>query len=329
MQKIKAWIETLGYKKFELEMLLADASYRKYYRLILEDKKTYIAMDSSIDIESIYPFIDVSVRLLKTDVQIPRVYKQNLEQGYLLLEDLGNVHLNDILSEMSCHLLYTKAIYEILKMQKADIAGLETYDGSFLRFEMELMEEWYLEKYADVYLNSEEKKSLSSLLSLITEEVLTQPQGSFVHRDYHSRNIMFAGKGKVWVIDYQDARVGSIMYDLASLLNDVYIKFDRKIVIELILEFKLLKSIKDVSDEQFIRWFDFMAMQRHIKILGIFARLKIRDNKPVYINDIPMTLSYIRENIARYSEFKPLEKILNKVQIESMADSNTIRGIKV
>jgi aminoglycoside/choline kinase family phosphotransferase len=320
MQKIKAWLKTVGYKKFEIEVVSADASYRKYYRLILEDGKTYIIMDSSMDIESISPFIDVSVRLLKKDVQIPRVYKQDIEQGYLILEDLGNVHLHDILSDMSCGLLYTKAIYEILKMQEADKNGLEPYDGAFLRFEMELMQEWYLEKHANVYLSSEEEVSLDALLTLITDEVLTQPQGYFVHRDYHSRNIMFAGKGKVWVIDYQDARIGSVMYDLASLLNDVYIKFDRKTIIELILEFKLLKGIKDVSDEQFIRWFDFMAMQRHIKILGIFARLKIRDNKPAYINDIPMTLSYIRENIARYSEFKPLEKILDKVQIESMAD---------
>ena len=315
MQNVKAWITTLGYKEFELEVVSADASYRKYYRLILRNGKHYIIMDSSVDKESIYPFIDVSVRLLKKDVQIPRVYKQDIEQGYLILEDLGNVHLNDILNDMSAKLLYTKAIYEILKMQKADINGLEPYDGSFLRFEMELMEEWYLEKHADVYLSREEKESLSSILSLITDEVLTQPQGYFVHRDYHSRNIMFAGKGKVWVIDYQDARVGALTYDLASLLNDVYIKFDRKIVEELILEFKVLKGIKDVSDAQFIRWFDFMAMQRHIKILGIFSRLKIRDNKPAYINDIPMTLSYIRENIARYEEFKPLEALLDKVRV--------------
>jgi aminoglycoside/choline kinase family phosphotransferase len=198
-------------------------------------------------------------------------------------------------------------------MQKADSTGLDIYDEKFLMFEMNLMQEWYLDKHLGIGLSSEEKHELNSVLTLIKDEVLAQPQGYFVHRDFHSRNIMFAGRGKVWVIDYQDALIGAITYDLASLLNDVYVKFDREKIVELVLEFKILKGIKEVSDEQFIRWFDFMAMQRHIKILGIFARLKIRDNKPAYINDIPMTLSYIRENIARYEEFKPLGKILDKI----------------
>ena len=312
MQKVEAWIESLGYSDCKLEVVSADASYRKYYRLFIKDR-TYIVMDSSMQVESIYPFIDVSVRLLKADVQIPRVYAQNLTLGYLLIEDLGDIHLINVLNEMSCKLLYTRAIYEIIKMQKADTSGLDVYDKEFLMFEMNLMQEWYLEKHLAITLNSEEKSELSGVLNLIKDEVLAQPQGYFVHRDFHSRNIMFAGRGKVWVIDYQDALIGSITYDLASLLNDVYIKFDREKIIELVLEFKILKGIKDISDEQFIRWFDFMAMQRHIKILGIFARLKIRDNKPAYIEDIPMTLSSIRENIARYDEFKPLGKILDKI----------------
>jgi aminoglycoside/choline kinase family phosphotransferase len=312
MQNIEAWVESLGYKDYKLEVVSADASYRKYYRLFIKDR-TYIVMDSSMQVESISPFIDVSVRLLKADVQIPRVYAQNLNLGYLLIEDLGDIHLINVLNEMSCKLLYTRAIYEIIKMQKADTTGLDAYDEEFLMFEMNLMPEWYLEKHLGITLNSEEKSDLNGVLNLIKNEVIAQPQGYFVHRDFHSRNIMFAGRGKVWVIDYQDALIGAITYDLASLLNDVYVKFDREKIVELVLEFKILKGIKEVSDEQFIRWFDFMAMQRHIKILGIFARLKIRDNKPAYINDIPMTLTYIRENIARYDEFKPLEKILDKI----------------
>jgi hypothetical protein len=175
------------------------------------------------------------------------------------------------------------------------------------------MQEWYLEKHLGIRLDGEEQGHLDAVLALITREVLSQPQGYFVHRDFHSKNIMFAGQGKVYVIDYQDALIGSITYDLASLLNDVYIKFDREKVLELVLEFKTLKGLKDVSDEQFIRWFDFVAMQRHLKILGVFSRLKIRDNKPMYIADIPLTLTYIRENIARYNEFEPLKKILDKL----------------
>ena len=260
MQQVKAWVEGLGYKDYQIEVVSADASYRKYYRLILKDK-TYIIMDSSMQIDSIYPFIDVSVRLLKSKVQIPRVYSQDIQKGYLLIEDLGDIHLIDILNPMSSKLLYTKSIYEIIKMQNADKTGLDVYDEEFLMFEMGLMQEWYLEKHLGLELDTEEQYHLNYMLKLITKEVLAQPQGYFVHRDFHSRNIMFAGQGKVYVIDYQDALIGAITYDLASLLNDVYIKFDREKVVELVLEFKILKGIKNVSDEQFIRWFDFMAMQ--------------------------------------------------------------------
>jgi len=314
MHPIEEWVNDLGYKEHRFEVVSDDASYRKYYRLILPNNKTFIIMDSSMQVESIYPFIDISVRLLKAKVQIPRVYSQNLEQGYLLLEDLGSTHLADILNENSYKLLYMKSIYEILKMQEADTNGLEEYDEEFLMFEMKLMQEWYLDKYLWITLDDKEQKALDNVLELIKDEVLSQPQGYFVHRDFHSRNIMFAGRGKVSVIDYQDARIGAITYDLASLLKDVYVRFDREKILELVLEFKELKgTLKDVSNEQFIRWFDFMSIQRHIKILGIFARLKIRDNKPSYINDIPMTLKYIKETIDMYEELQPLNIILNKI----------------
>jgi aminoglycoside/choline kinase family phosphotransferase len=314
MHPIEEWVNDLGYKEHRFEVVSDDASYRKYYRLILPNNKTFIIMDSSMQVESIYPFIDISVRLLKAKVQIPRVYSQNLEQGYLLLEDLGSTHLADILNENSYKLLYMKSIYEILKMQEADTNGLEEYDEEFLMFEMKLMQEWYLDKYLWITLDDKEQKALDNVLELIKDEVLSQPQGYFVHRDFHSRNIMFAGRGKVSVIDYQDARIGAITYDLASLLKDVYVRFDREKILELVLEFKELKgTLKDVSNEQFIRWFDFMSIQRHIKILGIFARLKIRDNKPSYINDIPMTLKYIKETIDIYEELQPLNIILNKI----------------
>jgi len=314
MQQIEAWVESLGYRDYRLEVVSADASYRKYYRLILEDK-TFIVMDSSMQVESIYPFIDVSVRMLKADVQIPRVYSQNLQDGYLLLEDLGNTHLIDILNDMSYKLLYMKSISEILKMQKADITNLDLYDEEFIDFEMSLMKEWFLERHHNIYLEHSEEQELDSVLKLIRDEVLSQPQGYFVHRDFHSRNIMFAGKGKVWVIDYQDARIGALTYDLASLLKDVYIRFDREKVLELVLEFKLLKGreLSDVTDEQLVKWFDFTGLQRHIKILGIFARLKLRDNKPAYIEDIPMTLEYIYEMIELYPELEPLKRILDRI----------------
>ena len=308
MQKIKSWLNDLGYRDYKLEVLGGDASFRRYYRVIDKDK-SYILMDSTANKEVLYPFIDISVRLLKVQVEVPRIIAQNLEEGYLLLTDLGSRHLADILSEMSVELLYTKAIEEILKIQKADTTNLEPYDREFLMFEMNLMQEWYLEQHLKRDLSQNEQKMLDSTLELICDEVLSQPQDIFVHRDFHSRNIMIETGHKLVVIDYQDARKGALTYDLVSLLKDVYVYFDPKQMEMLALEFKRLKGV-DVSDEQFIRWFDFTGLQRHIKILGIFARLDIRDKKSDYIDNIPQTLQYIDKVCQKYKELKPLGELL-------------------
>jgi aminoglycoside/choline kinase family phosphotransferase len=268
-------------------------------------------MDSTADIDSLYPFIDISVRLLKAQVEVPRIIAQNMEDGYLLITDLGSRHLADVLSPMSVELLYMKAIHEIIKIQEADTTNLEVYDREFLMFEMSLMQDWYLNEHLHQELSDKEQEVLDSSLEMICDEVLSQPQGYFVHRDFHSRNIMMETGRKLVIIDYQDAKVGAITYDLVSLLKDVYVRFDPQEMEKLALEFKMLKGI-DVSDEQFIRWFDWMGLQRHIKILGIFARLDIRDGKPAYLNDIPLTLQYIDEVCSKYEELKPLGELLKR-----------------
>ena len=310
MQKIKSWLTDLGYRDYKIEVLSGDAGFRRYFRIVDGDK-SYILMDSTADKDSLYPFIEISVRLLKVQVEVPRIIAQNLEDGYLLLTDLGSRHLADVLSPMSVELLYMKAIEEILKIQEADTTNLEPYDEEFLMFEMNLMHEWYLEQHLQKSLTSDEQTMLEQSLALICKEVLSQPQDVFVHRDFHSRNIMMETGRKLVVIDYQDARKGALTYDLVSLLKDVYVRFDSKKMEELALEFKILKGV-DVSDEQFIRWFDFTGLQRHIKILGIFSRLDIRDKKSGYLNDIPITLEYIDEVCKKYDELKPLGEFLKR-----------------
>ncbi len=310
MQRIKSWLNNLGYRDYKIEVLGGDASFRRYYRIIDRDK-SYILMDSTANKEVLYPFIDISVRLLKVKVEVPRIIAQNLEEGYLLLTDLGSQHLADVLSSMSVELLYMKAIEEILKIQKADTTNLEPYDREFLMFEMNLMQEWYLEQHLKRDLSQDEQKMLDGTLELICNEVLSQPQDIFVHRDFHSRNIMMETGRKLVIIDYQDARKGALTYDLVSLLKDVYVYFDPKQMENLALEFKRLKGIT-VSDEKFIRWFDFTGLQRHIKILGVFARLDIRDKKSDYIDNIPLTLQYIDEVCQKYSELKPLGEFLKR-----------------
>ena len=307
MQQIKAWIEKLGYKNYELSVITADASFRKYYRLKVGEESLVI-MDSSADKETISPFIDISVRLLTSKVKIPRILAQNLQQGYLLLSDLGLRHLADMLSPLSVELLYMKAISEIVKIQNIDPYGLDIYDREFLLFEMGLMQEWYLTQHLQISLSEIQQSILDNSLYLISSVVLSQPQNIFVHRDFHSRNILLE-HGKLGIIDYQDAKSGALTYDLVSLLKDVYIEFDAQQMESLALEFKMLKGI-EVSDEMFIRWFDFTGLQRHLKILGIFARLDIRDDKSGYLKDIPLTLKYIQTVCSKYDELKPLGELL-------------------
>ena len=311
MQQIKKFLATTPYSKYTLRVASADASFRKYYRLT-QGEKTFLLMDSSLEKESLKPFLDVTERLEQVGVAVPKIYAQNLDLGYLIIEDFGNTHLLNILNESNFKALYKKAIDEIITMQKADAKGLPLYDKDFLHFEMDLMQEWYLEKHLAHNLTQEQKEMLADSLETISDTVLTQPQGIFVHRDYHSRNIMQRRDNSLGIIDYQDAMSGALLYDLVSLLKDCYISFDRASIQELVLYFKERVDV-DVSDAEFLKWFDFMGMQRHIKVLGVFARLSLRDGKDGYLKDIPLTLAYTLDAAKRYKETKPFAKLLEEL----------------
>jgi len=228
------------------------------------------------------------------------------------MEDLGNTHLYEKIDSGEFEFYYEKAIDTLLHMQNTDTEDLPLYDEAFLRFEMDLMPEWYLEKYLGKTLDSTQRSIISNAFDTIVSEVMSQPQDVFVHRDYHSRNIMIGGcADEIVVIDYQDARSGAVTYDLVSLLRDVYVEFDPKEVERLALGFRDKKGL-DVDDATFMRWFDFMGLQRHIKILGIFARLHLRDGKDGYLNDIPLTLKYVIEVGSKYPELSELLSLLKK-----------------
>jgi len=313
MDKLKKWIQTTKYKDYDFSIASADASFRKYYRLrSLHD--SFIVMDSSLELSSLAPFLDVTERLLAVGVKAPRVFEKNLEDGYLILEDFGSRALLDVLSANNFQSLYIKAMDEIIKMQKADTKGLPLYDAAFLHFEMNLMPEWYLQKKLHITLHDNEKKMLEKSLKSISNIVLSQPQDVFVHRDFHSRNIMLTSKDEIGVIDYQDAMNGAITYDLVSLLKDCYIAFDRESIEELVLLFRDKKGLK-TDDTEFIKWFDFMGLQRHIKVLGIFSRLYLRDGKDGYLKDIPLTLRYTIDTALRYEETKELANFLQRVAL--------------
>jgi len=311
MHTFNTFLKEHNFDNFTCSIASADASFRQYYRLSNE-QESYILMDSSLEKESLLPFLDVTERLAHAGVNVPKIYEQDLERGYLVIEDFGNTHLLSQLTQENFKTLYKKAIDEIVKMQKADAKRLPLYDKAFLHFEMDLMREWYLEKKLSISLTQAESQTLESALNTISDTVLTQPQNIFVHRDYHSRNIMVQEDGELGIIDYQDAMSGAITYDLVSLLKDCYVSFDRETILELVLYFRN-QVAPEVSDDAFIKWFDFMGMQRHIKVLGIFSRLHLRDGKDGYLKDIPLTLHYTLDAAQRYGETKEFAKLLKKL----------------
>ncbi|MDB2562497.1 phosphotransferase [Sulfurimonas sp.] len=311
MDKVREWLYKTPYQHFTIEEASSDASFRKYYRLTHGDVN-FLLMDSSLEKDSLGAFIKVTQKLLNVNVKAPKILEQNLEAGYLIIEDFGSTHYLDILDWDNFEDLYKKAIDEIVKMQEGDASDLPVYDKAFLSKEMDLMTEWYMIKLLPVVLSNKQKEIINKTISDVADEVLKQPQGIFVHRDFHSRNIMLTKNDEVAVIDYQDAMSGALCYDIASLLEDSYVEFDREDMQKLVLYFRDKKGL-DVDDATMIRWFDFISMQRHMKVLGIFARLFKRDGKKGYLKDIPLTLKYLFDTAKLYDETKPLNQLFKEI----------------
>lgn len=311
MNKIKEWLSQTEYKNHTVEVASADASFRKYYRL-KNGSDSVLLMDSSLEKYSLKPFLDITTRLLNANINAPKILLENLEDGFLIIEDFGNIHYLNILTQANYKTLYSNAINSIVNMQNADTTNLPLYDEKFLHVEMNLMREWYLEKLLGAKLTASQAELVATTLKVISAVVLEQPQDIFVHRDFHSRNIMLYDERKIGVIDYQDAMNGAITYDLVSLLKDCYISFDENEIRKLALEFRDKKGLS-VDDDTFIKWFDFMGLQRHIKVLGVFSRLSIRDTKDGYLKDIPLTLKYVLDAANKYSETKELAMLLREL----------------
>ena len=315
---LQQWLRhDLGIAFDKIESASGDASFRRYFR-IDHDGESLIVMDAPPEKEDCVPFINIANALLKTGLNVPRVLQQNLEQGFLLLSDLGSVQYLEKLNSESAEQLYGDAFDALLLMHRdtENYAHLPPYDHALLIKEMELMREWYLEKNLNVTLSAQQHAVLDDAFELLAQSSLAQPQ-VLVHRDYHSRNLMVVDKGNPGVLDFQDAVIGAITYDLASLLKDCYIEWPREQVLNWVRGYhqRLLSSniIEDVSEAQFIKWFDLMGAQRHLKVLGIFSRLNSRDGKPGYLKDIPLTLAYVVEVCGLYEELEPLRQLLDDV----------------
>jgi len=310
---LKDWLASISDKTLSnIKPASADASFRRYFRVTDEnDGQTYIIMDAPPDKEDCEPFIHVTQLLRGAGVNAPEIIRENKKQGFLLLSDLGNEIYLDHMTNEQADSLYSDAIYSLVHMQKIK-NNLPQYDAQRLRDEMELFETWYLNRHLSVHLNETQKTDLESIYGLLINSAIEQPQ-VFVHRDYHSRNLMLLNENNPGIIDYQDAVIGPISYDLVSLLKDCYIEWPRNKIEEWIDRF-LFESDKERNQafdrEKFIRWFDLMGLQRHLKVLGIFSRLNYRDGKKQYLNDLPLTLKYVVDTCQKYDELEPLHRLL-------------------
>lgn len=337
--QLRDWLtQSQSWTDFRIEPASADASFRRYFRIYHQNQR-YIAMDAPPDKEDSQPFLAMSERLAKTGVHVPQVYASSLAQGFMLLEDLGTMpyqsalqipeqisastNANTIQTPSSLSLeqanhLYTDAMHALIQMQQADLQGLEPYDDQRLQTEMQLMPDWFLKVHLDVQLSEQQSSIISHTFTELLHVIAEQPQG-FVHRDYHSRNLMQVSENNPGIIDYQDAVYGALTYDLVSLLRDCYVCWPQTQVERWALQYRDLavaaQIMPAVDDATFLHWFDWMGLQRHIKVLGIFARLYHRDGKAHYLQDLPLTLSYVLTVADKYPTMQPLVALFHELNI--------------
>ncbi len=320
LTQLQQWLESLSANTYtDLQVASADASFRQYFRVTnTQDNKTYIVMDAPPEKEDCRPFVQVTDLIRSVKVNAPDIIAMDLQQGFLLLDDLGDKPYLQYLNEDTADELYIDAIDALVKMQTID-AILPAYNEKLLQTELDLFETWYLNRHLDIQLSKTQKTILQTVFESLIKNAQEQPQ-VFVHRDYHSRNLMITDHNNPGVIDYQDAVIGPITYDLVSLFKDCYIEWPRE-RIEHWLDLYLARITPThlIDRVTLMRWFDLMGLQRHLKVLGIFARLNYRDGKQQYLDDLPLTLKYVLYISKQYKEFHPLKKLIE----EAIANSPT------
>ena len=321
---LQNWLtDALGTSVFNLRSASEDASFRIYHRLFLKNK-TYIVMDAPPEQEDCKLFIKITKKLHACNVNVPVIHNVNIEDGFLLLSDLGDDLYLDKLSDSTIYDLYSDAINALVNIQNsANIGGLDEYDKNLLKSEMNLFTEWLIEKHLQIELKEAQRKDLIKLFDLLVANAEQQPK-VFVHRDFHSRNLMVTKENNPGIIDYQDAVYGPISYDLVSILKDCYIKWPQEEINKWV-DFYLNKLHEDKSKfkierDEFVRWFDLMGVQRHLKASGIFARLSHRDGKQNFLEDIPRTLSYILDLKDTYKELEQICIMLEELIIPKLRE---------
>ncbi len=306
----------LGGDSLDIAPASADASFRRYFRVTAKGRD-YIVMDAPPAHEDCRPFIAVARLFRHAGVHVPEVLAQDLDQGFLLLTDLGNTTYLSALNDSTAHELYLASNDALVRIQQASRPGvLPEYDRALLTRELMLFPEWYVAKHLGVTMNDQQQTILDTVFERILANTLAQPQ-VYVHRDWHSRNLMVSDPNP-GILDFQDAVYGPITYDLASIYRDAYIQWDEEQQLDWVIRYwEKARAVRlPVRQDfgEFWRDFEWMGAQRHIKVLGIFARLYHRDGKDGYLKDMPLVMHYLRKVCERYDELKPMLYLLDGLE---------------
>jgi aminoglycoside/choline kinase family phosphotransferase len=321
------WLDTLhaphGLQRASLHPASADASFRRYFR-IDADEGSRIIMDAPPDKENSRAFVQIAALMNDAGLNVPRILAWDEAQGFMLLSDLGDQTMMQAIdrAQASVNLpLYMKAVDALIEWQKASRPGmLPPYDGTLLRRELELFPDWYLSRHRSVTVDGALRQTLDAMFTLIVERNLAWP-AVYVHRDFMPRNLMIPGNAaepRLGVLDFQDAVYGPITYDIASLMRDAFLSWEEDFVLDVTIRYweRARAAGLPVGDDfgEFYRGVEWMGLQRHLKVAGIFARLTLRDGKPQYLADAPRFIAYIRATASRYRELKPLLRLIDRVE---------------
>jgi N-acetylmuramate 1-kinase len=321
---------SLGDRPFTLSRASEDASFRSYWRVQADgpsSPSSWILMDAPPEKESLDAWLDVDARLRKAGLHAPEIFAADHERGFVLMEDLGARTYLPELRPDSVEALYADALDALLRMQRSvEVSGLPEYDSERLTLEMELLPEWFLQRHLGYTISKNERDIIDAAFRFLVDAADEQPR-AFVHRDFHSRNLMIVEPASAAehsdilpnpaIIDFQDAVIGPVTYDLVSLLRDCYIEWDAEHVEGWIDSYRLRLQAAhligtEVSAARFSRWFDLMGLQRHIKVLGIFCRLWYRDGKRQYLGDLPLCWRYAITVAQRYPELVEFAGLLER-----------------
>ncbi|RFP11264.1 MULTISPECIES: aminoglycoside phosphotransferase family protein [unclassified Duganella] len=325
LEQLTAWLATLNVVDVaSARPASADASFRRYFRVdVLPDQQaalgaTLVVMDAPPERENVLAFVKLDEMLTHAGVSVPRIVATDYERGFLLMSDLGVTTYLQVLDHDNASTMYAEALEALVKFQLTSQPGvLPEYDRAFMLREMNLFPEWYIGQHLKATLTDKQAAELQAVFDAILANVTAQQQ-VYVHRDFHSRNLMWMDAGNPGVLDFQDALYGPMTYDLASLLRDAYVQWDEELVLDWAIRYwqhaKSLGLPVSQDIDAFYQDFEYAGLQRHLKILGLFCRLNYRDGKAQYLNDLPTVMDYVRKTASRYKDLRPLVRLLDQLE---------------